>query len=193
MSAAVAALADLHATGSSHGRSRSRRPRPRPCTCGRSVACAAAWPLRRTLCFLGGIGCALVALQSGIDAYDDQLLSVHMVQHMLLLMVVPALLLGGQPVLLALRALPPRRRRGLARALQRVRPYLGPAPSLAFFSAVVVLTHLSSFYDATLRHAALHDLEHALYVIAGLLIWWQILDVDPVPRTGWAGSGGSST
>ena len=138
------------------------------------------WPLHRTLSFLAGLGCAVVALQSGIDAYDDQMLSVHMVQHMLLLMVVPGLLIGGQPLIIALRALPPRRRRALARTVQRARPYLGPAPSLGFFAAVVVLTHLSSFYDATLRHAALHDFEHALYLTAGLLIWWQILGVDPV-------------
>jgi putative membrane protein len=139
-----------------------------------------SWPLRRTLSFLAGLASAVVALQSGIDAYDDRMLSVHMVQHMLLLMVVPALLIGGQPLILALRALPPHRRRGLARTVQRARPYLGPAPSLAFFSAVVVLTHLSSVYDATLRHSALHDFEHVLYVTAGLLIWWQILGVDPV-------------
>jgi putative membrane protein len=139
-----------------------------------------SWPLRRTLSFLAGLGCALVALQSGLDVYDDQLLSVHMVQHMLLLMVVPALLLGGQPVILGLRALPARRRRGVVRTLNRARPYLSPAPSLVLFSAVLVLTHLSSFYDATLQHAALHDFEHALYVLAGLLMWWQVLDVDPV-------------
>lgn len=147
------------------------------------------WPLRRTLSFLAGIACGLAALQSGIDAYDEQLLSVHMVQHMLLLMAVPALILGGQPVLLALRALPPPRRRELAKALQRVRPYVGPVPSLALFSAVVVLTHLPSFYDATLRHAALHDFEHGLYVIAGLFMWWHILDVDPVPSHRLGGLG----
>jgi putative copper resistance protein D len=140
-----------------------------------------SWPLRRTASFLAGIACTLLALASGLDAYDDQLLSAHMVQHMLLLMVVPPLLLAGQPAILALRALPPRRRQRVARALQRARPYLGPAPSLGFFSAVVVLTHLGSFYDATLRHAPLHDFEHVLYVTAGLLLWWQILDVDPVP------------
>jgi putative membrane protein len=147
------------------------------------------WPIRRTISFLGGLGCLLVALGSGLDAYDDELLSVHMVQHMLLLMVVPALLLEGQPVLLALRTLPRRRRRTLARALTRARPYFGPVPSLVFFSAVIVLTHLPSFYDATLRHAALHDCEHALYVISGLLAWWHILDVDPVPSHRLGGLG----
>ena len=53
----------------------------------------------------------ILALQSGIDGYDDRLLSDHMVQHLLLLVVVPPLLLGGRPVILALRALPARARR----------------------------------------------------------------------------------
>ena len=43
-------------------------------------------------------------------------------------------------------------------------------------------THLPAFYDATLRHPALHDLEHALYLVAGLLLWSPLLDGDPAPR-----------
>jgi hypothetical protein len=52
-----------------------------------------------------------------------------------------------------------------------------------------VLTHLSSFYDATLRHVALHDLEHALYLFSGLLLWWQVVDADPVPSQRLGGLG----
>ena len=140
------------------------------------------WPRRRTGSFLGGLVCVVLALQSGIDAYEDRMLSVHMVQHMLLLLVAPPLLLGGRPLILALRALPPQPRSSLAKAVDRARPYTGPAPSLAFFGAVVVLTHLPPFYDATLRHAALHYSEHALYLLAGLLMWSPLLDADPAPR-----------
>ena len=49
----------------------------------------------------------LVALESGIDAFDDRLLRVHMVQHMLLLMVAPCCCSPADPVLLTLRVLPP--------------------------------------------------------------------------------------
>lgn len=142
---------------------------------------AGRWPVRRSASFLAGISAVLIALQSGIDGYDDQMLSVHMVQHMLLVVVVPVLLLGGQPLILALRALPPRDRRVLARVVFGIRPYVGPRTTLAFFSAVIVLTHLPGFYDATLRHSLLHDTEHALYLVAGLLVWWHLLDGDPVP------------
>jgi putative membrane protein len=140
------------------------------------------WPLRRTVAFLAGIAAVILALQSGIDAYDDRLLSDHMVQHLILLTIAPPLLLGGRPLILALRSLPPTRRRAAARALDRTRRFTGPVPSLAAFTAVVLLTHLPFFYDATLRHAALHETEHALYLGVGLLMFSPLLDGDPVPR-----------
>jgi putative membrane protein len=143
---------------------------------------AGPWPARRTASFLAGVGCVVIALQSGIDAYDDRLLSVHMVQHMLLLVVAPPMLLGGRPVILALRSASPRRRASLARALHRARGVTAPAPALVVFTATILLTHLPAFYDATLRHPALHDAEHALYIAAGLILWSPLLDGDPVPR-----------
>ncbi len=143
---------------------------------------AAPWPRTRTVSFLGGLAVVLVALQSGVDAYDDRLLSVHMVQHMLLLLIAPLLLLGGRPVLLALKATAPRQRPRLARTLARTRPYAGPIPALVFFAVVVLATHLPAFYDATLRHQALHYAEHALYLLAGLAMLSPLLDADPAPR-----------
>lgn len=140
------------------------------------------WPARRTISFLAGIACVLIALQSGIDAYDDQMLSVHMVQHMLLLMAAPLLLLGGRPLLLTLRTLPPARRSSFASVLDRARFFIGPVQSLAAFAAVILLTHLPWFYDATLRHPALHELEHAMYLGAGLLVFSPLVDGDPAPR-----------
>jgi putative membrane protein len=124
----------------------------------------------------------LVALQSGIDAYDDRMLSDHMIQHLLLIELAPLLLLAGRPGILLVRSAPRARRRGLARGFVRLRPLTHPLTCLVVFALVVALTHLPSFYDATLRHAPLHDLEHGLYLGAGTLMWWPILDGDPVPR-----------
>jgi cytochrome c oxidase assembly factor CtaG len=150
---------------------------------------AGHWPLRRTAAYLAGIGCILVALQSGIDAYDDQLLSIHMVQHLLLLVAAPPLLLAGRPLILALRSVPPRRRARLAGAIDRSRVVTAPLPALGLFAAVILLTHLPAFYDATLRHPLLHDAEHVLYIMAGLLMWSPLLDGDPVPRHRLSGLG----
>ena len=157
---------------------------------GRAVRRARGrWSWARSVSFTAGMACVLVALQSGIDSLDDQLLSVHMVQHLLLLMVAPLLLLLGQPMLIALRLLPGEPRRSLARGLTRAGTYLGPLPCLAIFTAVVVLTHLPAFYDATLAHPLLHEAEHGLYLCAGLLLWWPILDVDPVRSRRLSGLG----
>lgn len=139
------------------------------------------WAARRTASFAGGLVCLVVALQSGIDSFDDRMLSVHMVQHMLLLLIAPLLLLGGRPMILLLRALPGAKRRQLVAWLDRARPFTRPLWCLGFFYAVLLLTHVPAFYDATLQHPALHDLEHLLYVTAGLLMWWPLLDADPVP------------
>jgi cytochrome c oxidase assembly factor CtaG len=147
------------------------------------------WPLRRTISFLAGIAVVLVALESGLDRFDDRLLSVHMIQHLLLLILAPLLLVGGRPALLALRALPTQERRTLARALSRARPFTGPLSCLGVFTAVIVITHVPSFYEATLRHSALHDAEHLSYLIAGSLMWWPLLDGDPAPRRRLSGLG----
>lgn len=140
------------------------------------------WPLHRTLAFLAGVGAVVVALESGIAAFDDEQLSVHMVQHMLLLMVAPLLLLAGHPVMLAMRVLPPAHRPRAARALARAARWFGPLQALAIYAIVLVGTHLPAFYDATLTHPALHDAEHLLYLFAGITLWWPIIGADPAPH-----------
>ena len=65
---------------------------------------ARPWPWRRTALFLGGLAVIVIATQCGIGAYDDVLFSVHMVQHLLLIMVAPPLLVLGQAAILLLHA-----------------------------------------------------------------------------------------
>src|SRR5207247_1472697 len=64
------------------------------------------YPARRVSAFLGGLAAVFVALASPLDAFGGLLLQVHMIQHLLLLMIAPPLLLLGQPVLAMLRGLP---------------------------------------------------------------------------------------
>jgi len=138
------------------------------------------WPARRTASFLAGIGCVMLALQSGLGAFDDRMLSDHMVQHLLLLELAPLLLLGGRPAILLLRAAPRANRSGIARWFTRLRLLTRPLVCLGLFYAVVLATHLPFFYDATLRDNSLHELEHGLYLTAGLFVWWPMLDGDPI-------------
>jgi len=78
---------------------------------------ARPWPLWRTGMFAGGLAVIVIATQSGVGAYDDVLFWDHMVQHLMLIMVAPPLLIFGQPMTLLLHAsrnplpMPSRRRR----------------------------------------------------------------------------------
>ena len=65
---------------------------------------ARPWPKWRTAVFLGGLLIIVLATESGIGTYDDVLFWDHMIQHLLLIMVAPALLVAGAPILLLMHA-----------------------------------------------------------------------------------------
>lgn len=147
------------------------------------------WPAHRTVYFLGGLGALLVALGSGLDLYAEKLLSRHMVQHMLMTMVAPPLLLLGAPLTLLLRS-SRSVRRPLSRLLHSRAARLLTRPLVAWFlfAAVMVASHLTPFYQAALESGGLHALEHALYLATGFLFWLPVVDADPIAgRPGPAG------
>jgi cytochrome c oxidase assembly factor CtaG len=132
------------------------------------------WPVRRTLAFLAGVAGVVVALQSGLGTYDDVLLSAHMVQHVILLLLAPLLLLWGRPVMLALRALPRGGRAGLGSVTRRLR-FLGHwSVGLLVFNAVVLVPHIPALYDASLRHPLVHDLQHLIFLFGGMIFLWPL-------------------
>ncbi|MFL5822880.1 MAG: cytochrome c oxidase assembly protein [Solirubrobacteraceae bacterium] len=132
------------------------------------------WPALRTLAFMGGLAAIVLALQSGLSAYDDRLLSAHMVQHIILLLVAPLLILWGRPVMLALRALPRRGRRILDSTTQPLRVLGHWSVGLLTFYAVVIVPHIPAVYDATLSHPLVHELEHVAFLAGGLLFLWPL-------------------
>jgi putative membrane protein len=161
MVAAIAYLVAARAVGRAH-------PRNRP----------AGW---RTATFLAGLVAILLALVSPIEAYEGQLFSVHMVQHMLLELVAAPLLLLGAPVTLALRVASPSVRRRLLRVLRSRAVAVISFPLLAWllFAAVNWGWHLSSLYDQALESPPLHYLQHASFLGAALLFWWPVVGADP--------------
>ncbi|WP_245916583.1 cytochrome c oxidase assembly protein [Nocardioides gansuensis] len=147
------------------------------------------WPVGRTLAFVvAGMGSFFFATQSGLGRYDTTLLSVHMVQHMVLSMVVPLSLALGAPVTLALRTLPARPRRWLLAVLHsRVAKVLS-FPPLAFLLYVVSpwALYFSSWYDASLASAYVHEMMHVHLVAVGALFFWPLMGIDPLPgRVGY--------
>jgi putative copper resistance protein D len=142
------------------------------------------WPLGRTFSFVVvGMGSFAFATMSGLGRYDTTLLSVHMVQHMILAMVVPLALALGAPVTLALRTLPPAPRRWLLAVLHsRVAKVLAFAPlALALYIVSPWALYFSSWYDASLSSAFVHQMMHVHLVLVGTLFFWPLMGIDPVP------------
>lgn len=142
------------------------------------------WSGWRTASFLGlGLGSAVVATQSSLEAYDTVLISVHMVQHMVLNMITPIFLALGAPITLALRTLPIRPRRVLTSILHsRVAGVLTfPAVAGVIFVANPFALYFTGWYEATLRNGFLHDMNHLHFVLVGCLWFWPILGLDPMP------------
>lgn|SRR4051812_48714555 len=142
------------------------------------------WPVGRSVSFLlGGLGSIGVATLSALGTYDTVLLSVHMVQHMILMMSAPMFLALGAPITLALRTLPPRPRAMLLAVLHsRLARVLTFAPlTLALFIATPFALYYSSFYELSLRSGFWHAFLHLHFLIIGALLMWPLMGIDPVP------------
>lgn len=129
-----------------------------------------------------------------VGLVPDRPLSSHMVGHLLLIMVAAPLIALGAPVRTLLRALPPRGRRsfGLALTSRAVRLLSHPLVGWCVFVAVILLTHLTGFFDLAERHPLLHALEHWLYLVSALIFWMGLFGADPIPhRLGWLGRSAS--
>ncbi len=140
-------------------------------------------PRYRRWLFLGGLLAIAIALTSPIDAYEGQLFSIHMIQHMLLEFVAAPLIVMAAPITLALRVASPRGRRWLLAVLHsRVLRWLAfPLTTWLLFAAVNWGWHFSGLYDIALENDLVHYAEHLTMLGAGLLFWWPAISPDPMP------------
>jgi cytochrome c oxidase assembly factor CtaG len=129
-----------------------------------------ALPGWRAACFLGGLACVIVALVSPVDRLGEQIMTMHMVQHLLLLDLAPVLLLLGLTRVL----LRPMTRQTL-RLERSLGPFAHPAFAAIFYVATMWAWHVPRLYDAALEHSTVHVLEHLCFAIAGGLYWWHLL------------------
>jgi putative copper resistance protein D len=142
-------------------------------------------PGRQRWAFLGGLLVIAVALDSGLARYDTTLFSLHMVQHILLALVAPPLLALGAPITQLLRASPSGTRTGTILPFLNSRPIrtLGhPLVADLLFAGVMWGTHFSPLFDLALESRLVHELEHVLYLSAGLLFWLPVVGLDPSPH-----------
>jgi cytochrome c oxidase assembly factor CtaG len=150
------------------------------------------WPVRKLSAFVAGLASLYIALASPIEAFAPLLLQVHMLQHLLLMMLVPPLIWLGEPLLPLASGLPRSVRRvwlaPLARwpALRRLLARLThPLVALPLFIAATWLWHLPRVYDAALAQPWLHFAQHVTFLLSALLFWYPV--VRPYPsRPHWS-------
>jgi cytochrome c oxidase assembly factor CtaG len=143
---------------------------------------ARPWPMWRAALFLGGLAVIVIATESGVGSYDDVLFWDHMVQHLLLLMVAPPMLVVGQPATLLLHASRNPLHTWAKKALRsRVVTWITWPPfGVALYIAVIVGTHLTGFMNLVLTNDAVHEAEHVLYLVAGYLYFLPLVGREPI-------------
>ncbi len=160
-----------------HKRSSAKKPRQR------KSRLATGW---RLTAYLTGLILIGIAILSPIDVLGGQLFYMHMIQHLLLVMIVPPLLLIANPFPFFLW--------GLSSGLRsKVTPLFNPKSSFRhnlgqitppgviwmLFIAVFLGWHDPNFYNAALQNELIHDLEHITFFGTALLFWWHVTQVGP--------------
>jgi putative membrane protein len=143
----------------------------------------------RVQAFYTGLAALALAIAPPLDDAADRLFWAHMVQHALLQMVAPPLIVLGAPWLAMSKVLSPTDRRRAGRWLlwsPWARPVRGAArlltaPALAWllFLAAIWLSHLPAVFDYAAQEPLFHEFEHLLFLLLGLLFWSRVLDSPP--------------
>jgi putative membrane protein len=139
---------------------------------------SAAWQMAS---FGGGLLVLLVALNGPMhDLSDYYLFSAHMVQHLLLTLVLPPLLIAGTPGWL-LRPLLQR-----PAVLSGARLLTHPVVAAALYTVTIAFWHLTPFYELMMRNHDVHIATHLMFIVAATILWWPVMSPAPeLPRLGY--------
>ena len=147
-------------------------------------------PEWRLASFLLGMFLVWGALGSPLVAYDHDLLTVHMIQHLLLMTFAPGLILLGEPLMVFWRGLPRFGKavlgpllqgplvQGLGRTLSR--------PELCWTVSALTLLgwHVPALFALGMHSEMWHSVEQASFLGAGFLFWWPVIQPWPSVSTG---------
>jgi len=153
-------------------------------------AWVSALPAWRAASFLFGMFLVWGALGSPLVAYDHELLTVHMIQHLLLMTVAPVLLLLGEPLLAFWHGLPRFGKVTLGPLLQRPVvqrfAWMLSRPALCWTVSALTLMgwHVPELFTMAMHSEAWHSVEQASFLVAGFLFWWPVVQPWPSVSTG---------
>lgn len=133
----------------------------------------------RQACFYGGLATILIALLSPIGDLSDELLYMHMVEHLLMGDIAALLIVLG----LTGPLLAPTLR---IRFFDRLRILTHPLIAFPVWAIDMYVWHLPIFYQAALRHTAIHALEHTMFIALGINMWMCLF--GPLPKPRWFGN-----
>lgn len=147
------------------------------------------WPWHRTVLWIAGALMLAFLTSGGAAVYGRVSFSAHMIQHMSLMVPVPLLLVGGAPITLALRTLPPRTDRSfgpreLLLALVHSR-YLGvvgrPVVAAVIFTGSLIVFYYTDLFTAAMFTHLGHVLMTVHFLATGYLFIWSLVGIDPGP------------
>ena len=148
-------------------------------------------PLWRAVSFLLGLLSLWIALASPLDTFSGFVLTAHMLQHMMLMMLAPPLILLGAPVIPLVRGLPTFAAREFAgpflnwRVANRVGEALThPIVALLLMGTVMFAWHTPRLYELALASSSWHEFEHVCFFLASLVFWWPVIQPWP-SHTRW--------
>lgn len=141
-----------------------------------------AWPVGRTLAFAAGLAVCAYATNGSIAVYDMALFSSHMLGHLALVMLAPALLVAGRPLRLAVEASSEPTAQRIERiATGRVVSLLtAPPVALACYAGVIVGSHLTGIMDTIMRNTAAGQVEHLVYLVVGYQFFVLVVGDEPI-------------
>jgi putative membrane protein len=147
-------------------------------------------PAWRAVIFLLGLFLIWTALGSPLAVFDEALLTVHMIQHLLLMTIAPPLILLGAPVMPLLHGLPRKFVQTVLAPIFRWPPtqHVGrllsqPAVCWLAASATLVGWHVPAAFTLGLQSEGWHVVEHACFLGSGFLFWWPVVQPWPSVAT----------
>ncbi|MEU9329320.1 cytochrome c oxidase assembly protein [Streptomyces canus] len=149
-----------------------------------------AWSVGRTISYVAGVLSIALMMCTGLNDYGMVMFSVHMVQHMVISMLSPILILLGAPVTLALRALPVagKGRKGPRELLlallhsRYMRIITHPAFTIPLFIASLYALYFTPIFDFLMGSKTGHIAMMVHFLAVGVAFFWPIIGVDPGPQ-----------